>query len=93
MRKNKKQQHAPKEKSFFVSRTAASAAPRMTVECLDRYELLLGGCKKIEGYSPEETIVSTSSCTVRVKGQKISISFSGEGKILLCGRITSIEFI
>lgn len=93
MRKKKKQVPEAREKSFFVPKTLSSVAPKMTLECLDRYEVLLGGCKKIEAYSPEETVISTASCNVRVTGKKISISFSGEGKILLSGKISSIEFI
>ncbi len=93
MKKHKTEPQKKKEKSFFVPKTVACAAPKMSLECLDRYEVLIGGCKKIDSYSPEETVVSTGSCAVRVTGQKLSISFSGEGKILLSGKILAIEFI
>ncbi len=90
----KKQQKnsGKKEKGSFLSRTLAAAAPRMTIECAERYALLLCGCKKIASYSPEETVIATAACRVRVRGAKLCISFAGEGKILLSGTISAIEF-
>ncbi|MGN1095360.1 MAG: YabP/YqfC family sporulation protein [Eubacteriales bacterium] len=76
-----------------ISRTAAALNPGLTVECIDRYEALFGGCKKIEAYSKEETVILTSSCRIRIKGEDITIAFSGDAKILLSGKLSSIEFI
>lgn len=91
--KNNKNTDTEKEKSFLVSKALSSIAPKMTVECVDRYELLLGGCKRIEEYSAEQATVATASCNIRIKGKKLSIAFSGNGKILLSGKICCIEFI
>ncbi len=90
----KKQQNdrGKKEKSTFFARAVAATAPRMTIECAERYALLLCGCKKIEAYSPEETVVATAACRVRVCGARLCISFTGDGKILLSGTISAIEF-
>ena len=93
MRKNKNGAKKAREKSFFVPRTLAALAPKMTLECSDRYELLIGGCKNIDEYTKEKFLVSTSSRRVCVSGAELSISFLGEGKILLSGKISSIEFI
>ena len=76
----------------YISRAIAAAAPRMTLECAERHTLLLCGCKKIEAYSPEETVIATAICRVRVRGACLRISFTGDGKISLCGTLTSIEF-
>lgn len=91
--KNNKNTADKKEKSFFVAKAISGIAPKMTVECVDRYELLLGGCKRIEEYSEEQATVATASCNVKIRGKKLSISFSGDGKILLSGKICCIEFI
>lgn len=90
----KKQQNnkGKKEKNTFFARTLAATAPRMTIECAERYALLLCGCKKIEAYSPTETVLATAACRVRVRGAKLCISFTGDGKILLSGTISAIEF-
>ncbi len=81
-----------KEKSTFLASTIAAAAPRMTIECAERYAMLLCGCKKIAAYSPEETVIATAACRVRVRGAKLCIAFAGDGKILLSGTISAIEF-
>ncbi len=83
---------AKKEKSTFFARTIAATAPRMTIECAERYALLLCGCKKIAAYSPVETLIATAACRVRVRGAGLCISFAGDGKILLSGTISAIEF-
>ena len=76
-----------------LSRTAAAAFPRLTLECVEKYELLVCGCRKIELYSPSETVLCAHRGKVRVKGAKLCISFMGEGKIMLSGVIDAIEFI
>ena len=93
MKKRKARQGQTKEKSFFVPKTISSVAPKMTLECADRYELLIGGCKNIDEYSEKQAKIRTSSCTVRVCGSALLISFLGDGKIFLSGKISSIEFI
>jgi hypothetical protein len=93
MKKQKNETPRKKENDRMFSRAVSSAIPRMTLECVEKYELLLCGCKKIEAYSPEETLICTSSCRVCVKGARLSISFTGDGKIMLRGIISSIELI
>ncbi len=93
MRKKNENAKKAREKSFFVPHTLAKITPKMTLECSDRYELLIGGCKNIDEYTKEKVVVSTSSCKVCVSGTALSISFLGDGKILLSGKISSIEFI
>ena len=88
-----KKRKAAKEKSFFVPKTLNKLAPKMTLECADRYDLLIGGCKNIDEYSTQEAKILTASCTVRVCGTQLLISFLGDGKVLLSGRISAIEFI
>ena len=92
MKKHKKTKEQKREKSELLPRSLACIAPRLTLECIERYELLICGCKKIEEYSQEETLLCTHSCRLRVKGAKLKIGFTGESKILLSGIISSIEF-
>ena len=79
-------------KNTFIPRAAAAVIPRLTLECIDKYELLLCGCKKIEAYSPTETLLAASSCRVRICGEKLSIAFTGDSKIMLSGIISEIKF-
>ncbi len=92
--KKKQNDHAKKakEKSEFLARAIAATSPGMTIECAERYAMLLCGCKKIAAYSQEETVIATAVCRVRVRGSGLCISFAGDGKILLSGTISAIEF-
>ena len=90
--KKPQSKHIKNSGKAYISRAIASAAPRMTLECAERHALLLCGCKKIEAYSPEETVIATSVCRVRVRGACLRISFTGDGKISLCGTLSAIEF-
>ena len=92
MKKANDQKNKAKASRPTVSRVLAATAPRLTIECIERYELLLCGCRKIEAYSPDMALLSTHSCKVAVNGAKLRIAFSGDGKILLSGIISSIEF-
>lgn len=64
----------------------------LTLECIDRRELLIGGCKRIESYSTCEILLATRCCKVRVRGAELSIAFTENRKILLSGKVCSIEF-
>jgi hypothetical protein len=81
-----------KNKSSLIPRAASSLIPRLTMECAERYEILLCGCKKIESYSAEEVLISSDACRVCIKGCKLSICFTGNCKLMLRGIISSIEF-
>ena len=74
-------------------RALAAVLPRLTLECIEKYELLVCGCRKIELYSPEKTVVCAHSGKVCVRGEGICISFLGGGKVKLSGVISAIEFI
>ena len=87
IQKQKNCEKAPRTRQFSPS------FPRLTLECAERYELLLCGCKKIELYSPEETVICSGGGKVRVRGKCLRIAFMGEGKIMLSGIIDAIEFI
>lgn len=89
--KNKKNQ-AAKACVSALSRGVATALPRFSLECAEKYELLVCGCRKIELYSPEETVLCTNGGKVRVVGSKLTIAFMGDGKIMLSGVISAIEF-
>ncbi|MBQ9747055.1 MAG: YabP/YqfC family sporulation protein [Clostridia bacterium] len=91
MRK-RKNNSAGREKGAFARHTAA-ALPRLTLECIEKYELLLCGCKKIECYTPERTVICAHSGKVSVRGKGLCIAFMGEGKIMLSGVIDAIEFL
>lgn len=92
MKKQKEHAGYEKAKKPTVSRALATAIPCFTIECIERYELLLCGCKKIEAYSTDQALISTHSCKVAVNGAKLRIAFTGDGKILISGIISSIEF-
>ena len=91
MKKNK--DTAPVRKTGALPRAVSTAFPRLTLECIEKYELLVCGCRKIALYSPAETVLCTSGGKVRVCGKGLCISFMGEGKIKLSGVISAIEFI
>lgn len=76
-----------------LSRAAAVAFPRLTLECVEKYELLICGATKIAFYSPAETVVCTMGGKVRVTGAKLCIAFMGDGKIMISGVISAIGFI
>ena len=83
-----------KKKEYSKTRRALAAVlPRLTLECIEKYELLVCGCKKIELYSPEKTVLCAPSGKVCISGAGLQISFLGEGKVKLSGVISSIEFI
>ena len=75
-----------------LARACAASLPRFSLECAEKYELLVCGCRKIELYSPEETVICTQGGKVRVAGAKLTIALMGEGKIMLSGVISAIEF-
>jgi hypothetical protein len=67
--------------------------PRLTLECIERYELLLCGCRRVELYSQQKTVVCAHKGKVSISGEGLTISFLGDGKIKLSGAIDAIEFI
>ena len=85
--KNKSVRRAP------CRRALAAGLPRLTLECIERYELLVCGCRKIELYSPEKTVLCAYRGKLSVRGADICISFLGEGRVKLSGVIDAIEFI
>ena len=83
-----------KKREHTKTRQAIAAVlPRLTLECIEKYELLVCGCRKIELYSPEKTVLCAHSGKVSVSGKGLAISFLGEGKVKLSGAIAAIEFI
>ena len=82
-----------KKESAKKGRAVAAVLPRLTLECIEKYELLVCGCRKIALYSEEETVLCTCGGKVRVRGKNLRISFLGDGKIKLSGVISAIEFI
>lgn len=83
-----------KKREYTKARQAIAAVlPRLTLECIEKYELLVCGCRKIELYSPEKTVLCAHSTKVSVSGKGLAISFLGEGKVKLSGVIDAIEFI
>jgi hypothetical protein len=87
---NKNKENCPRARQ---NRAFISVLPRLTLECAERRELLVCGCRKIECYCKEEAILCSHECKVRVRGSCLAISFMGESKIMLSGMIDSIEFI
>jgi sporulation protein YqfC len=83
-----------KKREHIKARQAITAVlPRLTLECIEKYELLVCGCRKIELYSPEKTVLCAHSGKVSICGKGLSISFLGDGKVKLSGVIDAIEFI
>lgn len=89
----KRKNTSPNVREGGLSRRAAAVMPRLTLECIEKYELLLCGCKKIECYSPEKTVICAHSGKVSVRGRCLRIAFMGDGKIMLSGVIDAIEFL
>jgi sporulation protein YqfC len=83
-----------KKREHTKTRQAIAAVlPRLTLECIEKYELLVCGCRKIELYSPEKTVLCAYRGKLSVRGADICISFLGEGRVKLSGVIDAIEFI
>ena len=81
-----------KKESAKTGRAVAAVLPRLTLECIEKYELLVCGCRKIELYSPEKTVLCAHSGKVSVLGKGLVISFLGDGRVKLSGVICAIEF-
>ena len=75
------------------SRAHSILLPRFTIECIERHELLLCGCRKVELYSEQKITICTHSSKVCICGEGLTISFLGDGRIKLSGTIDAIEFI
>ncbi len=82
-----------KKESAKKVRTPPPLIPALSIECLERNELLLCGAKKIEFYSDSCVSVRTRTCLVKIRGENITLAFSGDGKIHIRGKFCSIEFI
>ena len=89
----KQSKNIQKRHAVACRRACAAVLPRLTLECIEKYELLVCGCRKIELYSPEKTVLCAHSTKVSVSGKELAISFLGEGKVKLSGVIDAIEFI
>ncbi len=89
----KQSKNTEKRQKLPRARAICAAFPRLTLECSERYELLVCGCRKIELYSPEKTVLCAHTGKVSISGTELRISFLGEGKAKLSGVINAIEFI
>ena len=83
----KKQPSSPRARAHSI------VLPRLTLECIERYELLICGCRRVELYSQQKTVVCAHRGKVSISGEGLTISFIGDGKIKLSGAIDTIEFI
>jgi len=70
-----------------------SAMTRETsVEISNGRAVLISGCAGIVGFSDTEIGVSTCGRPVTVRGERLALSWAGEGRLMIKGEITSVEF-
>lgn len=64
----------------------------LCVEISNARDVLISGCGGIIGFSDTEIGVSSASRPVWVRGEKLALSWAGEGRLMIKGRISSVEF-
>lgn len=64
----------------------------LCVEILNGRDVLISGCGGIIGFSDTEIGVSSASHPVWVRGEKLALSWAGEGRLMIKGEIMSVEF-
>lgn len=83
MKKKKLPSHTIPKSSLF---------PQETIEISNRHELLLCGVLGIEEYRTESVRIKTEKGAVSVCGATLSLCWAGEKRLLLRGRIESLNF-
>ena len=64
----------------------------LSVEISNGREVLILGCCGIVGFSDTEIGVSTGVYPVFVKGERLALSWAGDGRLMIRGDISSVEF-
>lgn len=64
----------------------------LCVEISNGNAVLISGCGGIIGFSETEIGVSSVSHPVWVRGEKLALSWAGEERLVIKGKITSVEF-
>lgn len=72
-------------------KTIAPLSP-LAVEILGRRELLISGCTGILHFSEEKIGVRTKSSSVWVSGASLTLCWAGDGKLMIKGRLDSVEY-
>ena len=68
------------------------APPGASVEISNGRAALISGCRGIVSFSDTEIGVSTGGRPVTVKGRHLVLSWAGEGRLMIKGEISSVEF-
>ena len=63
-----------------------------SVEISNGRAVLISGCAGIVGFSETEIGVSTCGRPVTVRGERLSLSWAGEGRLMIKGDVVSVEF-
>lgn len=74
-------------------RRLPSPLARASAELSGREEVLLCGCTGLSLYSPDEVRINTRLGEVSVFGGSLVMRWAGEGKLLVCGKISSVVFL
>ena len=70
----------------------ASANVPASVEILGRREMLISGCGGIISLSPEKIGVRSKNTSIWICGGSLVISWAGRGRLMIRGRIDSLEY-
>lgn len=62
----------------------------MMLEMRGRNELLICGCRRLIEYSGSRIVVA-AACRIEIRGRRLGMSSFGEGRILICGEIDTIN--
>lgn len=64
----------------------------LNIEISDGRAVLISGCGGIIGFSDTEIGLSTVSRPVWITGEKLALSWAGEGRLMIKGEIASVGF-
>ena len=68
------------------------ARPPVSVEILARSEMLVSGCTGIIHLTGDTIGIRAGKTSVWVKGEDLTISWAGSGRLLIRGVIDSLEY-
>ncbi|MBR0235721.1 MAG: YabP/YqfC family sporulation protein [Clostridia bacterium] len=72
--------------------TGAPISPPTSVEILGRRELLISGCTGILHLTEEKIGVRAKKTSVWICGGGLVVSWAGSGRLMIRGRIDSLEY-
>lgn len=72
---------------------SAHVISRLSIEISGKSEILICGCTGITYYSETEVGLLSPEGEVSVGGEKLTMRWAGEGKLLIDGKISAVNFL